>query len=331
MPVAHSTNPGLAFGEQQVEAAAKLGNTPDASATTQSGFRFAHITDLHLFQKGRGEWHNYELFEHAVTLTNAAVDSINAAMPAFVVVTGDLTHFGSPESFDVARAALDRLKMPYFVTPGNHDTIAPGSREAFLSTFAGRIQGKNLYQSWEWNNWRFISLDPYWLYKDGGVGEAVKADATIGMTIPAGQLEWLEQELTRYSTQPTILFNHHPLLSCAARYNKYHPRDAGILANSRTILTMLRRYPQVVAYFSGHQHYNQITNLRDGESTIMHCITSAMIEYPMMWRDVTLTHNSLSIDTIEAPIETLREESLHDNPWTIGDEDDRVNSLVFKV
>lgn len=65
-----------------------------------------------------------ERFCVSEALLNAAVDSINAIRPAFVIVTGDLLH----NYLDAAQRAIYESGMaridpgiPVFITPGNHD------------------------------------------------------------------------------------------------------------------------------------------------------------------------------------------------------------------
>lgn len=67
-----------------------------------------HVSDLHF---GRIE----------PALIPPLLDSICAARPDLVVVSGDLTQRARTEQFIAARHFLDRIPFPRLVVPGNHD------------------------------------------------------------------------------------------------------------------------------------------------------------------------------------------------------------------
>ena len=74
-----------------------------------SGFRIAHVSDLHFGKIAhRG-------------VVGALVDEINASNVDLVAVSGDLTQRARLVEFQEAAAMLDALKPPVLVVPGNHD------------------------------------------------------------------------------------------------------------------------------------------------------------------------------------------------------------------
>jgi 3',5'-cyclic-AMP phosphodiesterase len=80
----------------------------------------AHITDLHL--RKEGELAFTGRVDTAARLA-ATVEFLNAfrPRPALALVTGDLVDFGRPEEYANLRRVLDRLEMPAYLIPGNHD------------------------------------------------------------------------------------------------------------------------------------------------------------------------------------------------------------------
>jgi outer membrane protein assembly factor BamB len=73
--------------------------------------RFAVISDTHVGAGGA----NADL--------GAVVEAINARQDIdFVVHTGDITEKGRDAEFRKAKEILDRLNIPYFIVPGNHDS-----------------------------------------------------------------------------------------------------------------------------------------------------------------------------------------------------------------
>ena len=75
-------------------------------------FRFALFTDLHI--------------THSTTAAEdlqRAVDQVNATSGIdFVLVSGDITEEGDLASLQKAKSLLDKLKVPYYITSGNHET-----------------------------------------------------------------------------------------------------------------------------------------------------------------------------------------------------------------
>jgi len=70
--------------------------------------RIAHLSDLH-----------FGAVDAAVV--DAARETVIAARPNLVVISGDLTQRARSAQFREARAFLDRLPQPQIVVPGNHD------------------------------------------------------------------------------------------------------------------------------------------------------------------------------------------------------------------
>ena len=85
-------------------------NTPPVSGQ-EGRFSFALVTDTHIGGDGADDD-----LRRTVTDINA-VDSI-----AFVIVSGDVTEFGSNAELRLAKKILDGLRKPWYIIPGNHDT-----------------------------------------------------------------------------------------------------------------------------------------------------------------------------------------------------------------
>ena len=77
-----------------------------------STFSFALLTDLHIDV-------NNSLNSEDLA---AIIDDINMQKGlAFVLVTGDVTEHGDRASLEHAKKLLEKLKLPYYVIPGNPD------------------------------------------------------------------------------------------------------------------------------------------------------------------------------------------------------------------
>ena len=77
----------------------------------QQPFRFAFISDTHIGNQTAEE----DLLR--------TIESINNDTSlAFVVITGDITEFGSDDELQLAKKLFDRLNKPWYIIPGNHDS-----------------------------------------------------------------------------------------------------------------------------------------------------------------------------------------------------------------
>lgn len=74
-------------------------------------FRFAHVTDTHV-----GGATGAEDLRKTIADINASTDL------DFVILSGDVTEFGSDEELALAKQMLDSIRIPWYVIPGNHDT-----------------------------------------------------------------------------------------------------------------------------------------------------------------------------------------------------------------
>ena len=77
----------------------------------QSSFKFAHVSDTHIGS------HNSEE-DLSRTVHNINSDS----SLKFVIISGDITDFGTDSAFHLAKNILDSLNKPWYIIPGNHDT-----------------------------------------------------------------------------------------------------------------------------------------------------------------------------------------------------------------
>lgn len=84
---------------------------PAAAQQTNGNFQFAMVSDTHI----GGDSADVDLLR--------TVDDINANDAlAFVIISGDVTEFGSDMELLLARKILDGLNKPWYIVPGNHDT-----------------------------------------------------------------------------------------------------------------------------------------------------------------------------------------------------------------
>lgn len=192
----------------------------------------AQITDLHARPLGR--------LCNRVVDSNAmlarAVDALRAVRPApdVVLATGDLTDTGGIEEYRVLRQELDRLPMPVYLVPGNHDR-REGLREVFGDAAYLPQDGRVSYTV-EDQPVRLIALD------------TLIPGETHG-AVGAAQLDWLEQQLAAQPERPTVVFMHHPPFPTGIDHmDKINCSDGAAMAE------IISRNKQVERVLCGHHH-----------------------------------------------------------------------------
>ena len=199
-----------------------------------STFLIAQVSDLHLKAGGKL---SYGVVDTLAALRRA-VDHLNASLPRpdIVVISGDLVDFGHPDEYAVLRPELERLTMPCYLVPGNHD-----EREHLLAAFADHTY---LPPSPE--------APPDWVVDSHPV-RLIGLDTTIpgshGGQVQDSQLLWLEAQLALRSQVPTVLVLHHPPFISGIGHMDREP-----FHNAAALESLIGRHPQVERLLCGHLH-----------------------------------------------------------------------------
>ncbi len=197
----------------------------------------AQITDLHVGDERVAAYYHLD----TRLALRRAVDCVNALRtpPDLCMVTGDIVESGSAQEYRLARAELDRLAVPWFPIPGNHD-----ERAAFLECFQDRLPREGDADR----------LDGFAQYAVGGWPLRILALDTLvpgenhGL-LTGPRLDWLAAQLGRHADVSTLIAMHHPPFETAM------PVIDGMILSDRTEFTQLiAKHLQVEAIVSGHIH-----------------------------------------------------------------------------
>lgn len=188
------------------------------------GFSFVVTSDSHLSE----------------TVFERIIDQVNNAMPAFAITTGDFTNNGQPWEYDQFVKQIERSKVPWFTTPGNHEYRSPEGHTTVdgPKRFA-KIFGKQDYY-FDVCGWRFIALD------------VVKLD-----TLLPAQLNKLEKALNPFPGR-SVVFMHYP----PAVIPKW---DEGIFRTTAAQYMDILEKNKARYSFAGHIHVYDHINI--GETT----------------------------------------------------------------
>ncbi|MTH16381.1 PQQ-binding-like beta-propeller repeat protein [Flavobacterium sp. LC2016-01] len=184
------------------------------NAEKSGNIKFVQLTDLHVSVGNDNDF-----------LLQNIVKEINNSDFEFVVVTGDLTNRGADDELKQVHAILSKLKIPFYVVSGNHETN--WSESAGLTY--KKIFGEDRFV-FSKGDYVFIGFPcgPYMKMGDG----FVKHEDVL----------WLDKTLKenlKNTNKKVLNFAHYPLDNSVSNYKE--------------VLSVLEKYP-TVATFCGHGH-----------------------------------------------------------------------------
>ena len=189
--------------------------------------RVVQITDTHIFALAG------ECFDGVDTTTS--LDAVIAhikqqeTLADMVIVTGDLVHDPVPVAYEKLRQQLLGLDFPTFCLPGNHDD--PALMHRLLNQ-----NGIHTNKVIETGQWGIVLLDTYLAGTHSG-------------RLQTEELEFLEQQLTKFKNRSVLICLHHPPVSVASPW-----MDAMMLEDPEDLFSVLDKHSHVRALVWGHIH-----------------------------------------------------------------------------
>lgn len=194
----------------------------------------AQISDTHVASWGK------KAYGFAPTADNlkTCVAHINQLdpKPNLVLLTGDITNASLTSEYEQTFELLKQLEMPYFVIPGNHD-----DRVKTKSTFDKHCPAESTPQ-----NFIQYVIDDYDI-------RLIAMDSTIpkeaGGELCELRLAWLDQQLTKDTDKPTIIFMHHPPVKVGVI-----EADIDGFIGAKKLGKIVKRYNNIEQIICGHVH-----------------------------------------------------------------------------
>jgi len=191
------------------------------TASATKPFRFALLSDLHI---STTNLQPSEDLQHAVNDVNA-LPGID-----FVIVSGDVSNLGDTLSLRMAKQMLHKLKMPYYIIPGNHDVKWYQTGTDNFNAVFGDTKFDFTHKDIE-----FVGFTTAPLTKKG-----------VGFIQPV-YIQWMKRVLQDAGNEkPVILITHYPL-------------QTGDVDNWKDLIDVAKNY-NVQAVLGGHYHRNAIFN-----------------------------------------------------------------------
>ncbi|UCD45018.1 MAG: metallophosphoesterase [Candidatus Bathyarchaeota archaeon] len=158
---------------------------------------FLHISDIHIPDKKGDLWFGVDPCKKLEKLIELAKKlELN---PSFTVITGDISHTGTIQSYNLAKKYIDEFRSlggPVYPTMGTHD-----NRRNFSNILLGRPSPREeppCHYSRTIEGLHVITMDSHTPGSlTGSFGEA--------------QLDWLEKELREHQDEPAIIAFHEPI------------------------------------------------------------------------------------------------------------------------
>ena len=191
------------------------------------------ITDTHIVPEGALVSGRLDTFA-ALTRLIERITSIQHQIDAIdaILISGDLSDNGSPESYDRIKSLLEPLGLPLLMIPGNHDARAP-MRATFCDQFAA--DGP---------------LD--WVQKIGDltvIGLDTLVEGAREGTLAPSSLAFLKTQLKNAKDAPVLLAMHHPPFQTGVKFLD----DIG-LTNRDAFCELLADHAGPLRIICGHIH-----------------------------------------------------------------------------
>lgn len=227
-------------------------------------FTLAHLTDVHLapitgfaprywnLKRTLGwlNWLRGRRLVHRRDVVDRITDDIRAARPDHIVVTGDLINLGLPGEALAARAWLESLGGPDFVTviPGNHDIYSTPGEGACLADWTDYMRAND-------GEAGRLEAVTFPFVRDLGpiVLVALNSSHPTPPFVAAGRLGNAQREAVarqldrlRAGGKPRVVVIHHPPLTGQAKPSR-------ALADAAEFEDVLSRYGAELV-LHGHNH-----------------------------------------------------------------------------
>lgn len=193
----------------------------------------AQISDTHITAAGE------KAYGIALTAENLriCVEHINQLHPRpdLAIITGDITYQGLVAEARHALSLLDKLTMPYFIVPGNHD-----DRSVLQGVFGEQTQ-QHLYKD------SFNYVIPGYAMRLIGLDSTIPGEP--GGEICDRKIKWLDERLQENTHIPTVLFMHHPPM----KFGVLETDEDGF-KGADALGEVVEKYANIEAVLCGHVH-----------------------------------------------------------------------------
>ena len=223
------------------------------------------FSDIHYLDERPGELTfrlNRKLTQYSVEIVDKLINKINKEKPDVSICLGDLiedkfNHGKDKENYTYIWNKLKNIQVPFYSVIGNHDLRTMNSRRE-LEEIMGY---KNATFSFDLKGYHFIILTTDIREDLGGDdGGVYKAQC-----MSEKEINWLKEDLDK-NKLPCVIFTHFGLAEDKQIGNYWFEKkpEAGLMNNRKEVKNIIKRDNNIIAVFSGHQHWTKQLN-EDGK------------------------------------------------------------------
>ena len=181
------------------------------------------------------------------------ISEVNKQSPDLVIHTGDVAHDAKAEEYQLARDALENLRAPYYVMPGNRD-----KREALVQVFADRLGQYEGYIQYTLEDYpvRMLMID------------TVSTESNKGR-LCATRLRHIKETLETVDSRPLLVFMHHTPFEVTEIPDPFQFEE---WSEVERLIEMFGQCEALQAVYCGHVHRNVGTVVGDLPVTAITCM-----------------------------------------------------------
>lgn len=249
-----------------------------------SQLKFAQITDIHFSSSGVQQENNSRDVSKTRQSLMWAVRSLNNKNPKFVVFMGDNIDKSNEEDIIEFLQIVKKLKMPYYITYGNHDAheMSGVKKDDFwkiVKKYNKNNKSKHGYYSFSPNkNFLCIVLD----------GSVPFVPSSHGI-YSEEQLKWFDKTLKKNKNKKVMIFQHFPLID-----PDNHPSHS--LLNKKEYQEVIDKHSNIISISSGHFHKK---NLIVDEKGIHHISSPALVSKHHPYEIITIDYSKTPFSKVK--------------------------------
>ena len=200
----------------------------------------AQISDTHIICPSIGL--NKDIAEDRIRNLKKCINNIKNldTKPEVIIHTGDISHNGLIEEYQIVDKILSPLNIPILYTPGNRDN-RDNLKLIFNHFDIKNLKNDFFIYSKEFKNFRLISMDTH--CKTSNMGEFTNE-----------RLDLFSRALLDKKNIPTAIFMHHPPFNVSETETRNVEYTTEVLFPK--FIEILKKHNNLVGLFCGHIHRN---------------------------------------------------------------------------
>lgn len=234
---------------------------------------FSDIHYLDILSQQTWTKNGRKLVHYAIPVLTELISKINNIIsPDIAINLGDLIQDSNNHNKDIDNIKfiwneLKKIKCPFFSAIGNHDLKTMNSREE-----VEKILGyKHSTFSIDINGYHFILLGTDLKNEIGIEQGGIRKTQSISDK----DLEWIKNDLSN-NQLPCLIFTHFGIAEDNMEKNWWFEKNpqSALLTNRMAVKQILKNDKNVIAVFSGHQHWTKMIK----EDGISYYVVGSLIE-----------------------------------------------------